>query len=237
MRVTIGRTVGADEARMMVALYRESVAPLAELAAGVQSFSDRELEEQLRNEAVIKLVGRDRDGHPQAFCLTTTDLTVVPWISPAYFARRFPEHHARRSIFYIVTIVVQPDRQGGLWAYALLKDLTRVIAGRHGIAAFDCCRYNQEAVNVPELARRVAGRFCDVDPLEVDTQRFYAYVTSNFRPEAFRGAPEPEIELVTAQEGEEPEVVIDLAALEQPASDDSTADERPRPAPNAGGKA
>lgn len=234
MRVTIGRTVGADDARTMVELYRESVAPLAELAAGVQSFSDRELEEQLRNESVIKLVGRDGDGRPQAFCLTTTDLTIVPWISPAYFARRFPEHHERRAIFYIVTIVVQPDRQGGLWAYALLKDLTRVVASRHGIAAFDCCSYNQETVNVPELARRVAGRFCDVDPLQVDTQQFYAYVTSNFRREAFRGAPEPAIDLVAAEEGEEPEV-IDLTALPEEASEDRVADERPRPAPNAGG--
>jgi predicted GNAT superfamily acetyltransferase len=213
MRVTIERTMGPGDAEALLGLYRASIAPLDEVAAGVQSFADDDFLEQLRNESVLKLVGRDRRGRPEALCLIATDLSDVPWISSAFFAARFPEQYERGVIYYIASVVVQPDNQGAGWAYALMKEVTRVVAESDGIAAFDCCSYNNDVI--PELAFRVSTQFCDVEALEVDAQRFYAYVASGLRREAFAeaDAAEREIELRTHEEAEE-EIEIDLVARE-----------------------
>jgi GNAT superfamily N-acetyltransferase len=213
MRVTIERTMGPGDAEALLGLYRASIAPLDEVAAGVQSFADDDFLEQLRNESVLKLVGRDRRGRPEALCLIATDLSDVPWISSAFFAARFPEQYERGVIYYIASVVVQPDNQGAGWAYALMKEVTRVVAESDGIAAFDCCSYNNDVI--PELALRVANRFGDVEPLEVDAQRFYAYVVHGVRREAFAAADaaEREIELREHEEAEE-EIEIDLVARE-----------------------
>lgn len=214
MRVTIEHTMGPGDAEALLRLYRASIAPLDEVAAGVQSFPDDDFIEQLRNESVLKLVGRDRMGRPQALCLVATDLSDVPWVSSAFFAARFPEHYERGVIYYIASVVVQPDEQGAGWAYALMKEVARLVGESGGIAAFDCCSYTNDVI--PKLALRVATRFGDVEPLEIDAQRFYAYVVHGVRREAFAeaDAAELEIELREHEEAEE-EIEIDLVAREQ----------------------
>jgi predicted GNAT superfamily acetyltransferase len=216
MRITLEKTVDERDGAELFALYESSFAPLETLAAGRQSLSEGEFRAQLADESVLKFVGRGRDDKITALALVATDLSAIPWISPPYYERRFPDHFRRSAIYYVDALAVAPTRQGGVWAYALLKDIVEMVARNRGIAAFDCCQYNEDTVDVPAMVASVGDRFCHFEPHHVDTQRYYAYVASGLRGEG-------DDEVDVREEQPEEDAVIDLVALE--------AAEREEPAP------
>jgi GNAT superfamily N-acetyltransferase len=212
MSITLQISVDPKEEDALLRLYRASIRALDDVAAGVQQYQDDEFRAELRNESVLKLIGRDDDGRAQALSLVATDLSTVPWVNPRYFEVRFPEHYRRKAIFYVSVIVVQPDRQGMGFAHDLMKELTRICAQRDAVCAFDCCAANRDVI--PELAYQVSVQHATIDRHEIDSQHFYAYVTSELRSETYE--PDTlEIDLRTrAERGAG--VEVDLAAAERP---------------------
>jgi hypothetical protein len=218
-----------DEAAIdeFLAVYRESFTALDDVAAARQSLDDEEFRAEMREESVLKFVAWDDDRRPVAMAFVATDLSVVPWISPSYYAERFPEHHARGVIYYFGALLVRAQHRGGLVSYELLKELSRFVAMNKGIAAFDCCQFNRDTVALPELVARVASEVCLVDTQQIDAQWYYAYVTSDLR-EGFSHDPLPSIRAI-ADVAPTDDVFIDLVALEEaekeaePASDRSDA--------------
>jgi predicted GNAT superfamily acetyltransferase len=210
MRITVEETVDERDGAELLAIYKASFAPLETLAAGRQSLSEAEFRAQLADRSVLKFVGRGRDGTATALALVATDLSAIPWISPPYFEARFPDHFRRHAIYYVDALAVAPNRQGGVWAYALLKDIVRMVARDRGIAAFDCCQYNEDMIDVPALVASVGERLCHFEPHHIDTQRYYAYVSSGLRSDT-----SDEIDLTDETDVDDgDEVVIDLVALE-----------------------
>lgn len=199
MRLTIEHTIEGPDEDVLLGLYRASIEYLAADAVGVQAYTDDEFRQQLHDPAMLKLVGRDGAGVPQALCLVTDDLSNVPWVSAPFYAKRFPDHYARGAILYVATIVVQPDAQATGYSFLLMKELARMLGERDGIGAFDCCGVTQQLI--PDLAERVARRFLvHVERQELDSQRYYAVVTEGIKPGAF--GEEPEIDLVGLEEAE-----------------------------------
>ena len=62
----------------------------------------------------------------------TSDLATVPWISPAYFAHHYPEHHARGAIYYLGFTLVHPDHQGAHVFHAMIEPMARLVIGQQG---------------------------------------------------------------------------------------------------------
>lgn len=175
MRITIESTVSEDTLREFLPVYRDAFRPLDVLAAGRQSFHDDEFLEILGDRSVLKFLAWDHDDRPCALSFIATDLHLIPWVSAAYFAHRFPEPYARGAVYYCGTILVRPSHQRGPWAGRILDAMVAKVVGDRAIIAFDCCGYNTDVIRVPELVAAAARRQCVLDAFEIDVQRYYAY--------------------------------------------------------------
>lgn len=197
-----------------LALYRESFSVLDDKAAARQSLDDGEFREEMKMASVLKFVAWDPARQPVALAFVATDLSVVPWVSPDYYAARFPEHYARGAIYYFGALLARPDYRGGEASYQLVKELSRFVALNDGIAAFDCCQFNLDLLNLPDLVGRVGDEVCEIDRQHIDTQRYYAFLTSNLR-EDYSREPLPTISEIDTHPRPEEDVFIDLVALEE----------------------
>jgi hypothetical protein len=220
MRITLHTRIDDDLTERFLVLYRESFAPLDDKAVARQSLTDDEFREEMRLDSVLKFVGWDENREPCALALVATDLTVVPWISPTYFARRFPEQYERNAIYYFGALLVAPSRQCTLYTYALLRRTVHWVAINHGIAAFDCCRFTEQEIDLPRLIAKVTGSACRFDAIELDTQRYFAYVWTAWHER--RGPPR---RLSPASHAE---VDLDLVALEEAEAAGATLDSQVR---------
>jgi hypothetical protein len=230
MLITMETRLDDATTEEFLAVYRDSFAPLEDKAAARQSLTDDEFREEMLEESVLKFVAWDRKSRPAALAVVATDLSVVPWISVPYFAARFPDHFSRGALYYFGALLVRNDLRGGVAAAELLKELTRFVSINRGIAAFDCCRYNEETLNIPELVAAGGRQICEIDTQEIDAQRYYAFTPSEL-PQGYSTEPLPSIRQVidlSAAEAQEEDAVIDLVALENETAeqDKLTAEER-----------
>jgi hypothetical protein len=220
MLITMERTLADTTVEDFLVVYRESFAELDDKAAARQSLTDDEFREEMHTERVLKFVAWDSGARPAALAFVATDLEVVPWISPHYYALRYPEHFARRAIFYFGALLVRPGYRGGVLSYALLKELTRFVAAHGGIAAFDCCQFNHDAIGLPDLIGAVASEVCEVDRQEIDAQRYYAYVAGDMRA-GYGTDPLPSIKDIGVSATTDDTVDIDLVAIEERESEEA----------------
>ena len=107
--------------------------------------------------------------------IMAADLAKVPWISPQYFAAKFPEHYARRAIYYYQAVLVRPSHQKSGVAGRLLEAVMTKCAGDDAVAAFDCCRFNVDEVQLPAMVSALASRVYAFEEREIDSQHYYAY--------------------------------------------------------------
>lgn len=175
MRITVEASVEERTLREFLPVYRDAFAPLDVLAAGRQSFHDHEFLEILSDPSVLKFLAWDLDDEPCALSFLATDLTLIPWISPAYFAARFPEPTSRGAVYYCGTILVRPSHQRGPWAGCVLDAMCERIQRDRAVVAFDCCGFNVDAVGVPDIVAAAGRRLTELDTFEIDVQRYYAY--------------------------------------------------------------
>ncbi|MEO6121731.1 MAG: hypothetical protein ABIW46_00245 [Acidimicrobiales bacterium] len=155
-------------------VYRQAFAPLARLAPARQGLTDLEFMEHMAQPSVVKFIAWDESGEPMAMAFMATDLNVVPWISPAYFEARFPDHFARGAVYYFGALLVSPGHQGGPWASLVLAAATRRVASAGAVAVFDCCEHNATR-RLPQLIARAARRVSDLTTVELAPQRYFAY--------------------------------------------------------------
>lgn len=196
MKVTIEKVVDDPVVvEEFLEMYRSAFAPLDTVAAGRQALTDDEFRADMGDESVLKFVGRARDGRPVAMCLLATDLTKLPWLSPAFWQQRYPEQYARNAIFYVGAILVSPEAQGGLWFHRLLTETIGHAASHRGVGALDVCRYNVEHLDLPGIVAKVSDSMAEVECEQVDTQTYHAYVYSGLKPKAARRRAAAEIDL------------------------------------------
>jgi hypothetical protein len=182
MRVTI-ETCVADEATVAEfwAMYDTAFAPLETLAAARQTLSEAEFRALMAEESVLKFVGWDRHGQPNAILILATDLTHVSWISAGFYEARFPEQAARGAIYYVVAALVRPTARGSLWFRAVLLESIKFAARNHGVGCIDCCHHNVDNVQIPRIVDSLSAQVAEVEPQRVDTQSYYAYVYSGLK--------------------------------------------------------
>jgi hypothetical protein len=210
-RITVDETLDEEMIERFLVVYRDTMAPMNATAAARQCLTDDEFREEMAHPAVRKYVGWNGEGRPVAVSWMCSDLSIVPWISPEFYAARFPEHYARDAIYYVGAAIVEPGSRVQGWAVALFKRMTRDVAADKGIAAFDCSHHSATELHVPELVALAGAKVCEFERNTIDTQTYYAYEATALLddgPEATE-ATEPVVDL------RDPEPVIDLRGATQ----------------------
>jgi hypothetical protein len=172
--ITIETVLDADQVEGFYSLYLKAFGPLRTRAVARQVLHRDEFLAQMSDPRVWKFVAWGRDGHPAGLSTLTRDLSTVPWISPEYFAARFPEETARRAVYYWgFTLTRGPYRHHDRLFLAMLQAVAEVVSAGGGICGYDVCAYNNDTRNFAAQVERISHRLADVTFQVLDTQTYY----------------------------------------------------------------
>lgn len=170
--VTMEKEVDYVTARRYYQLYRQTFGPMETKAVARQLLHESEFIEEMLDPRVHKFVARTDNGEAVGMTTLTSDLSTVPWISPAYFEHHYPEHHARGAIYYLGFTLVHPDHQGGHVFHAMLGPMWDLVRDQRPIVAWDMCLINDE-LGLGGSAGRLFSTFANVTVVQVDRQNYY----------------------------------------------------------------
>ncbi len=190
MRFTVERVL---EPALINEFYPQYVAafdPLRTRAAARHVLTAREFAADLTDERIDKYLAWD-GARPVGLATVATDLSAVPWISPEYFAARYPEQAGRGALYYLGFVLVHPEYQGGRAYHGIIKRVVDRIVENRAVCGFDACAYN-DAHQIGQTIARV-GRRADMRIETLDTQSYHAALSDGpLEPEP---APEPTLDV------------------------------------------
>ncbi len=173
MKITIERTIGAETIEIFYATYVAAFDPLRTNAAARHLLTAEEFAAEMTDERIDKYVAWDDNGRPAALTTLTTDLSAVPWISPDYFAARYPEHFQRGALYYLGYTLVHPEyERQGLFARMAARIVRRLNEER-AVCAFDVGGYNDKTHSFGATIGALS-RSLDMSLETVDVQTYYA---------------------------------------------------------------
>ncbi|MCP2265408.1 hypothetical protein ACFQHV_01825 [Promicromonospora thailandica] len=155
-------------------LYREAFEPLRTRAAARHVLHREEFDDELADPRVTKLLARDEQGTPVGLTTLATDLAAVPWVSPEFFAARYPEHAARGAVWYIGFTLAHPGRRSTRTFMDMIDALVEHLARHRVVCAYDVSRFNDDSLRFADNLRRHLERTRDVTVETVDRQSYYA---------------------------------------------------------------
>lgn len=171
MRLTIEHKLSDAAIAAFYPLYVAAFEPVSTRAAARHLLAAEHFEAEMVDERIDKYVLWD-DDTPLALTTLSTDLDAVAWISPEYFAARYPEQYARRAIFYLGYTLVEPERAEQGMFHLMIDAIERRCAEARGVFAFDVCAYN-DAHSVGRRIRRL-GETDGWSLAAIDVQTYYA---------------------------------------------------------------
>jgi hypothetical protein len=166
--------VNDDEAEAFYQLYERAFAPLRTLAAARQELTRSEFLDEMRDARVVKLVARREDGQPLGLATLATDLACVPWISPEFFAARYPRHAARNALYYVGAILAEREARRGGAVESLIDSITQRVMDDDAICLYDICGYNDGHLSLHARIESRAGTIVPVTSERLDVQTYYA---------------------------------------------------------------
>jgi len=172
IRVTVEKEVDYVTARRYYELYRATFGAMETKAVARQLLHESEFIEEMLDPRVLKYVAWNEEGEAIGMTTFTSDLSTVPWISPAYFEHHYPEHHARGAIYYLGFTLVHPDYQGGHVFHSMLGPMWDLVRDQRPVVAWDMCLVNDE-LGLGGSAGRLFSTFADVTVVQVDRQNYY----------------------------------------------------------------
>lgn len=172
-RFTLELVVEPELVLVFSELYEAAFGSLRTRSMARQVLTEEEFGAQMRNPDVRKYVAWTTDGEPVGMCVVTTDLTTIPWISPEYFAARYPAHWERRAIWYISFLLAHPSQRHHRFLDHMVDVGVGELVELGAICAYDMCAYNDAELG---LSRRVADSFLrttGATSVLSDTQSYY----------------------------------------------------------------
>ena len=123
---------------------------------------------------VLKFYVHDQNGDLAGMSVLTQHLDAWPLISPPYFARCWPQHYARKAIWYIGFVGVTPHHQHGF--RQLVNDMYVHVISNTGIAVMDFCAYNTVRRRLPAVTLKLLGGINPAAGMQTaDSQSFVVY--------------------------------------------------------------
>lgn len=154
-------------------LYRSNFEPLTELAILEHLYGREEILAELVNPRVVKVIGWAGD-QPVGLGMVTTDLDIVPQISPAFLRARYPELAERNAIHYGILALVSPEHRRRTLFARICGELYRIAADDRGVLIFDVSKFNRENSAADAVAEKLAAHFPGGSLKIVDQQTWYA---------------------------------------------------------------
>ena len=183
--VTTEFTVDVDTAEALWEMYSASFVALQDRAAARQLVSRHDFDLEVLDPRVTKYIARTDDGSLAGLSTLSNDLTTVPWISPEFYAARYPVHFAERTVFYCGISMVHPDARSTRAFAQMVSAFGRDIAAVNGILAADMCRFNVEGVEVARMVTLMMNRaWGSAHLVELDTQIYMAWEPGDNEPRA-----------------------------------------------------
>jgi hypothetical protein len=172
-RFTLEYHVEPELADEFYDLYETAFGPLRVQALARQVLTRSEFSTQMADAAVMKYVAWDDDGHPVGLCTLTRHLETVPWISPEYFAARYPQHWARDAIWYFGFVLAHPSQRHARFLDQMIEVGVGELVEQRAICGYDMCAFNDGILGLgPRLAHSFE-RITGVAPQLADAQSYY----------------------------------------------------------------
>lgn len=175
-RITIEVERAMDEAvtERFWRLYLETFTPMAVVAVARQVLHREEFVEEMADPRVMKYVARDAAGEVVGLTTLTRDLETVPWISPQYFAARYPEHTARDAVFYLGFTLVTPEHRRSKVFQAMIEEVIGHVRDARGVCGWDVCAYNEQVLGFSTMITLLLHSHADCAVEAIDTQLYSA---------------------------------------------------------------
>lgn len=154
-------------------LYEQSFGPLRVRAAARQVLTEDEFAAELDNPRVWKYVALDTQGELAGLTTLTDDVSTMPWISPDYFAHRYPDEWSRQAVFYVGVTLVRPDMRRDHVFTMMAKHVGNRVAAARGVIGYDICGYNDQNRSLGRVTARILNRLADFEVRTVDVQTYY----------------------------------------------------------------
>jgi len=156
------------------ALYLRIFTEINELAAQRHLMTADEFAAVYHDPNVLKFYIHDDAGKLAGMSVLTQDLDAWPLISPRYFARRWPEHYARKAIWYVGFVGVVPHHSHGF--RELVNNMYAHVHANAGIAVMDFCTYNMTQRRLPAITLKLLRWINPAASIETaDAQTFVVY--------------------------------------------------------------
>lgn len=179
------------EAEMAVAffeLYELAFGPLRTQAMARQVLTEAEFAAQMVDDSILKYVAWDDADRPVGMCTMTRQLSSIPWISPEYFAHRYPEHWARNAVWYFGFALTHPSQRHSRFLDHIVEVGIREPLADQAVCGYDMCAYNVEALPLGERLAEAFERVSGVAPERRDGQYYYT-LDLTAPPQGSGGAP------------------------------------------------
>lgn len=172
MNITVESKIAEEHVAGFYELYAAAFGPLQTLAAARHMLSAEEFAAEMADERIDKYVAWNDAGEPVAMTTFTADLSAVPWISPMFYAFRYPDEAARGALFYLGYALVDRTRADSSTYPAMTQRIVERVGAVRGVCIFDVCAYNNGR-SVGRLWEKTVSR--GVAKVEaIDTQTYYA---------------------------------------------------------------
>jgi hypothetical protein len=160
-------------AEVLLEVYRQAFDPLRIRAAARQVLTREEFFAQLEDHRVDKYVAWEDSGEPVGIITLTRDLHTVPWISPEYFAARYPDQWSRNAIYYLGFACARSTTQTPPFLETAVRMAIEPLAMERAVIAYDICSYNSAVLGFSERIAEVFRLNSAYHPEELDSQIYY----------------------------------------------------------------
>ncbi|MCD4525170.1 pyruvoyl-dependent arginine decarboxylase [Nocardioides sp. cx-173] len=174
-RVSVESRVDTVTAADYYQLYRDAFSGIETRAVARHMLHESEFLEEMHDPRVRKYIAWGHDGQAIGMTTLTTDLEAVPWISPRWFARRFPEHSARNAVYYFGFALVHPEHQGAQVLHAMIEPMALEVMKNRGVVSWDMCAFN-DARGFGETYMKLLEAYGEVSTEVIDHQTYYAAI-------------------------------------------------------------
>jgi hypothetical protein len=173
-RFTRESAIDGAAAQTLYSLYYLAFEPLKVKAAARQVLTRDEFFGQMQDDRIDKYVAWEPHGEPIGLITLTRHLEAMPWVSPEYFAARFPEQSARKAVYYLGYLLARPVTRRKKFLEIICKVCIEPLVAERAVIAYDVCSYNNDMLGFADRISRVARQFAGSHVHKLDTQVYYA---------------------------------------------------------------
>ena len=179
--VTIEERIEGDDVEMFYALYEQAFGPLRTLAAARHVLRFDEFAGEMSDSRVQKFVSRTETGVPTSLTTLTNRLDAVAWISPEFFANRYPEQAVREAIYYLGYTLVTPLARNSSTFTDVVSKIVSTLSDLGAVLCCDICGHHTDRGFADALVR-ISDSVVPTTAEVLNVQTFYGVSFDGARP-------------------------------------------------------